>query len=67
MICFGWCVCVCVCVCAGESVAIALALVGGQPVKEGTGRIVNFELVPLKTLGRPRVDVLGTYDDVMED
>jgi len=40
-----------------ESVAIALALVGARPVKEGTGRVARFELVPLAELGRPRVDV----------
>lgn len=26
----------------GESIAIVLALVGARPVKEGTGRTVNF-------------------------
>lgn len=41
------------------AVAIALHLVGARPVKEGTGRIARFELVPLEELGgRPRVDVL---------
>ena len=43
----------------GESIAIVLALVGARPVKEGTGRTVNFELIPLEELGRPRVDVLA--------
>ena len=34
-------------------------MVGARPVKEGTGRIARFELVPLEELGgRPRVDVL---------
>jgi len=36
----------------GESVAILLALVGAVPVREGTGRIVSFDLIPLETLGR---------------
>lgn len=42
----------------GESVALAAWLVGARPVKEGTGRIVRFELLPLEELGRPRIDVL---------
>ncbi len=32
----------------GESVAIVLAMVGARPVKEGTGRIARFELIPLE-------------------
>ncbi len=43
----------------GESVAILLSLVGARPLKEATGRVVRFELVPLAELGRPRID--GTY------
>jgi magnesium chelatase subunit H len=49
---------------AGESVAIALALVGAEPVKEGTGRIVRFDLVPLEKLGRPRIDVLASLSGI---
>jgi magnesium chelatase subunit H len=51
----------------GESVAIVLALVGAEPVKEGTGRIVRFDLVPLKDLGRPRVDVLASLSGIFRD
>lgn len=36
----------------GESVAILLSLVGAVPVREGTGRIVSFDLIPLEELGR---------------
>lgn len=32
----------------GESVAMVLHFVGGRPVKEGTGRIARFELIPLQ-------------------
>ena len=39
----------------GESVAIVLQLVGARPLREGTGRIARFELVPLEELGRPRI------------
>jgi magnesium chelatase subunit H len=49
---------------SGESVAILLALVGAEPVKEGTGRIVRFDLVPLEKLGRPRIDVLASLSGI---
>lgn len=39
----------------GESVAIVLYLVGARPVREGTGRVARFELIPLEELGRPRM------------
>jgi magnesium chelatase subunit H len=42
----------------GESVALAIWLVGARPLREGTGRIARFELLPLEELGRPRIDVL---------
>ena len=32
----------------GESVGTFLALVGARPVREGTGRVARFELVPLQ-------------------
>ncbi len=48
----------------GESVAIVLALVGAKPVKEGTGRIVRYDLIPLEELGRPRVDVLASLSGI---
>lgn len=51
----------------GESVAMALYLVGARPVKEGTGRIARFELIPLEELGRPRVDVLCNMSGIFRD
>lgn len=51
----------------GESVAMVLALVGAQPLKEATGRIVGFELIPLEELGRPRVDVLCSLSGIFRD
>ena len=51
----------------GESVAIVLALVGAKPVKEGTGRIVRYDLIPLSELGRPRVDVLCSLSGIFRD
>lgn len=52
----------------GESVAIALHMIGARPVKEGTGRIARFELVPLAEMGgRPRVDVLCNMSGIFRD
>ncbi len=51
----------------GESLGILLELVGAAPVKEGTGRIVRYELQPLEQLGRPRIDVLGNLSGIFRD
>lgn len=51
----------------GESVGIVLSLIGAKPVKEGTGRIARFELVPLEELGRPRIDVLCNLSGIFRD
>lgn len=42
----------------GDDIAEALALLGVQPVWEGPSRrVIDFEILPLAVLGRPRVDV----------
>lgn len=42
----------------GDDIAEALALLGVRPVWEGVARrVVDFEILPLSILGRPRVDV----------
>ncbi len=42
----------------GDDIAQALALIGVQPVWEDvSGRVTGFEVIPLSTLGRPRIDV----------
>ncbi len=42
----------------GDDIAEALALLGVQPVWDGPSRrVVDFEILPLSILGRPRVDV----------
>ncbi|MBD1870025.1 cobaltochelatase subunit CobN [Cyanobacteria bacterium FACHB-471] len=42
----------------GDDLAEALALLGVQPVWDGSARrVVDFEVLPLSVLGRPRVDV----------
>lgn len=51
----------------GESVAITLALIGARPVKEGTGRIARFELIPLSEMNRPRIDVLCNVSGIFRD
>ncbi len=51
----------------GESIAMLLELVGAEPVKEGTGRIVRYELRPLAEVGHPRIDVLGNLSGIFRD
>lgn len=52
----------------GESVAMVLYMVGAVPVKEGTGRIARFELLPLEQLGgRPRIDCLCNMSGIFRD
>jgi cobaltochelatase CobN len=42
----------------GDDIAEALALLGVRPVWEGMARrVIDFEILPLSLLGRPRVDV----------
>ncbi len=42
----------------GDDIAQALALIGAQPVWDRTSwRVTGFEIIPLKEIGRPRVDV----------
>ncbi|MBD3882266.1 cobaltochelatase subunit CobN [Phormidium tenue FACHB-886] len=42
----------------GDDIAEALALLGAKPVWDGVSRrVVDFEILPLSILGRPRVDV----------
>jgi cobaltochelatase CobN len=42
----------------GDDIAEALALLGVQPVWDGVSRrVIDFEILPLSALGRPRVDV----------
>jgi len=51
----------------GESLGILLELVGAAPVKEGTGRIVRYELQPLTEVGHPRIDILGNLSGIFRD
>jgi magnesium chelatase subunit H len=51
----------------GESLGIVLELVGAEPIKEGTGRIVRYELKPLAVVGHPRIDILGNLSGIFRD
>ncbi|MFM7365213.1 MAG: magnesium chelatase subunit H [Cuspidothrix sp.] len=51
----------------GESLGILLELVGAEPVKEGTGRIVRYDLIPLEKVEHPRIDVLGNLSGIFRD
>ncbi len=51
----------------GESIGILLELVGAEPIKEGTGRIVRYELVSVEKLGHPRIDILGNLSGIFRD
>lgn len=51
----------------GESLGILLELVGAVPVKEGTGRIVRYELIPLADMAHPRIDVLANLSGIFRD
>lgn len=51
----------------GESLGILLELVGAEPIKEGTGRIVRYELKPLPEVGHPRIDVLANLSGIFRD
>ncbi|RZM82066.1 magnesium chelatase subunit H [Leptolyngbya iicbica] len=51
----------------GEAIGTLLELVGAVPLKEGTGRIVRYGLIPLAQLGHPRIDVLGNLSGIFRD
>ncbi|MGH7999140.1 MAG: magnesium chelatase subunit H [Brasilonema sp.] len=51
----------------GESLGILLELVGAEAVKEGTGRIVRYELKPLAEVEHPRIDVLANLSGIFRD
>lgn len=51
----------------GGPIAQALALMGARPRFDGYGRLCGAELIPLETLGRPRVDVVMTLSGIFRD
>jgi cobaltochelatase CobN len=52
----------------GEDIAQALALLGVRPIWDGPSRrLVDLELIPLRELGRPRVDVTLRISGLFRD
>lgn len=51
----------------GGPLAQALWLMGAAPRRDGYGRLCGAELVPLETLGRPRIDVIVTLSGIFRD
>lgn len=51
----------------GGPIAQALALVGAAPRFDGYGRLAGATLIPLETLGRPRIDAVVTLSGIFRD
>lgn len=51
----------------GGPIAQALALIGAAPRFDGYGRLSGATLIPLDTLGRPRIDVVVTLSGIFRD
>lgn len=51
----------------GGPIGQALALLGAEPRFDGYGRICGATLLPLETLGRPRIDVVITLSGIFRD
>ncbi len=51
----------------GGPIAQALALIGARPRFDSYGRLCGAELIPLATLGRPRIDVVVTLSGIFRD
>src|SRR5581483_3242153 len=51
----------------GESVAQALWLLGVKPRRDQMNRVVDVDPIPLKELGRPRVDLVMTISGIFRD
>lgn len=51
----------------GESIGILLELIGADVIREGTGRVVAFKLLPIEEIGHPRIDVLASLSGIFRD
>lgn len=51
----------------GGPIAQALHLLGARPRMDGYGRLAGAELISLKELGRPRIDVVMTLSGIFRD
>jgi magnesium chelatase subunit H len=51
----------------GGGIGQLLALMGAAPRFDGLGRLAGARLIPLETLGRPRIDVVASLSGVFRD
>lgn len=51
----------------GGPIGQALALMGTEPRFDSYGRLAGAQLIPLETLGRPRIDVVMTLSGIFRD
>ncbi|MGF1463407.1 MAG: magnesium chelatase subunit H [Maricaulaceae bacterium] len=51
----------------GGPIGQALALMGAEPRLDSYGRLCGAQLIPLETLGRPRIDVIATLSGIFRD
>jgi magnesium chelatase subunit H len=51
----------------GGPIGQALALIGARPRFDAYGRLTGASLIPLETLGRPRVDIVVTVSGIFRD
>lgn len=51
----------------GSPIGQALALIGARPRLDSYGRVCGAELIDLKELGRPRIDVMVTLSGIFRD
>ena len=51
----------------GGPIAQALWLLGAEPRTDSYGRVCGAKLIPLATLGRPRIDVIATLSGIFRD
>ena len=51
----------------GAPMAQALSLIGARPRFDSFGRLSGADLIPLETLGRPRIDVIMTLSGIFRD
>lgn len=42
----------------GTTIAQVLYMIGAEPIRNGFGRVADVRLIPIKELGRPRIDVV---------
>lgn len=51
----------------GGPIAQVLWLMGAEPRHDSYGRVAGAKLIPLETLGRPRIDVIVTLSGIFRD